>query len=68
MPRLAELQKRFHAPADAFSDQIITDETLVLDSRAHIRPAQLVESKFLTLLRPTACPATSQVSKRPKPR
>ena len=67
MPRLADLQKRFHLHPHATADQI-ADETLILDARANTRPAQLVESKFLMLLGRAGSSATNELSKRPRPR
>lgn len=67
MPRLADLQKRIHTPFVA-NPAISFDETLVLDTRAHIRPAQIVETKLLTLLKLAARRTTSKLPKRPKPR
>lgn len=67
MPQLADLQKRIHTPF-VVNPAISLDETLVLDTRAHIRPAQIVESKLLSLLRNAARRTTSKLPKRPKPR
>jgi hypothetical protein len=67
MPRLADLQQRFYTPF-VVNPANSVDETLVLDSRAHIRPAQFVESKLLTLLRLAGRSTTKSLPKPPKPR
>lgn len=66
MPRLAELQSRSATPFTTPAQGM--DETLIADSRAHIRPAQIVEHKLLTLLRSAGRRTTSLLLKRPKPR
>lgn len=67
MPRLADLQSRTAASFAADNGNPLV-ETLILDARAHIRPAQVVESKLLLLLKSAGRLTTNTLGKRPKPR
>lgn len=67
MPRLADLQSRT-AASFAVDSGNSHGETLILDARAHIRPAQVVESKLLLLMKSAGRLTTNTLGKRSKPR
>ena len=46
MPTLADLRVRFATPTRLPSAPLGTDETLVVDSRSKLSPAQMVEQKL----------------------
>lgn len=50
MPMLAELERRFAASRDEIANRDSGEEFLVMDNRARLSPAQLVEQKLRTVL------------------
>jgi hypothetical protein len=58
MPTLAELQSRFGNENDSQSILPGSDEVLVADVRGRLTPAQIVEQKLRSLLRPHTAPGT----------
>lgn len=69
MPTLADLQSRFATPrtiSDVHNDSL--EEALVCDSRASMRPAQVVEQKLRSALQRRGAFAAPTDGFKPKPR
>ena len=58
------MERNLDARPDTRFETVVSEESLILDARAHLTPAQMVERKLVSLLQSTSLPVSALQSVR----